>query len=257
MKNELLKKYEQSRGNLLLTIILTVVNIALLFTPSNTMFLFSITIPYWAASFGYFLEMTGFYIVAGVVLLLYLIFWIFSKKHYGWFIPALILFVLDMVFLGYVSIDIPEAFDIIDVLVHIWVLYYLGAGIYFGYKLKHLPVVEENNEATEEASENALEDVTITNAGSSTPLRMAEDVKHRVFVEADYQGHHICYRHVKGANEFVVDGNVYGVYTKIIEPAHSLNAKIDNLDITVGYDGAYHSYIKVNGNIIAKKVRFF
>lgn len=256
MKNELEKKYEQSRGNLLLIIILTVINIALLFTPSGTMFLFSITIPYWAAAFAYFLELTYLYIVAGVVIALYLACWIFSKKHYGWFIPALILFILDTIYLGYVSIDMAETSNIIDVLVHIWALYYLGAGIYFGYKLKRLPADEVA--ATEAAAETDSEAVgTTAESENSAPIRPAEDVKHRVFVEAEYQGHHICYRHVKGANEFVVDGNVYGVYTKIIESAHSLSAKIDGLDITVGYDGAYHSYIKINGNTIAQKVRFF
>lgn len=256
MKNELKKKYEQSRGNLLLIIIFTVINIALLFSQSGTIFLFSITVPYWAAAFAYYLELTNLYIVAGVVLALYLIFWIFSKKHYGWFIPALVLFILDTIYLGYVSIDMAESSNIIDILVHIWVLYYLGAGIYFGYKIKHLPADETVAEDAVAETDSEAVGTTAT-VENSAPIRPAEDVKHRVFVEAEYQGHHICYRHVKGANEFVVDGNVYGVYTKIIESAHSLNAKIDGLDITVGYDGAYHSYINVNGNTIAQKVRFF
>ncbi len=246
MKNDLKKKYDQSRGNLLLIIIFTIINIALLFTSSNTMFLFSITIPYWAAAFAYFLELTSLYIVSGVVLLLYVVFWFFSKKHYGWFIPALILFILDTVYLGYVTIDIGESSNIIDILVHIWVLYYLGAGIYFGRKLKCIP--SDNSTDIEAVTDN-------TEITSSAPIRLAEDVKHRVFVEADYNNHHICYRHIKGVNELVVDGYVYGEYKKVIEFAHSLNAKIDGIDITVGYDGKYHSYITVNGVEIARKTR--
>lgn len=251
MKNEIQKKYDQSRGNLLLTIILTILNIALLFTPSGTMFLFSITIPYWAAAFAYYLELPMLYIVASVVIALYLLCWFFSKKHYGWFIPALILFILDTIYLGYVTIDIQEASNIIDILVHIWVLYYLGSGIYFGYKLKRLPEdepVDQTDLIEEPITDN-------TKAESSTAIRPAEDVKHRVFVEAEYNGHHICYRHVKGGNEFIVDGNVYGEYNHFIEPAHSLSATIDGIAITVGYDGKYHSYISVNGVEIARKVR--
>ena len=255
MKNELQKKYEQSRGNLLLAIILTIINIALLFTESSTMFLFSITVPYWAAAFAYFLELTELYIVAGVVIVLYLLCWFFSKKHYGWFIPALILFILDTIYLGYLSIDMAEASNILDILVHIWVLYYLGSGIYFGYKLKRLP--QEENAESEAVLEIGSDDGTVSESENSHPLHPAEDVKHRVFVEAEYQGHNICYRHVKGANEFVIDGNVYGEYKKIIESAHSLSAKLNGMDIEVGYDGAYHSYIKVNGNVIAKKLRLY
>lgn len=156
MKNELQKKYGQSRSNLLLIIIFTIINIALLFTNSNTMFLFSITIPYWAAAFAYYLDITSLYIVAGAVLLAYVVFWFFSKKHYGWFIPALIFFILDTVYLGYVTIDLGESSNIIDILVHIWVLYYLGTGIYFGHKLKHLP---EDIATTEEATAEIPEDI--------------------------------------------------------------------------------------------------
>ncbi|MBR5535878.1 MAG: hypothetical protein IKU60_04435 [Clostridia bacterium] len=146
MKNDIKKKYDQSRSNLLLAIVFTIVNIALLFTSSGTMFLFSITVPYWATAFAYYLELGSLYVVAGIVIALYLICWIFSKKHYGWFIPALILFILDSVYLGYISIDMAEASNIVDILVHIWILYYLGTGIYFGYKLKHLPEEEVLND---------------------------------------------------------------------------------------------------------------
>lgn len=165
-KDTIQKKYDQSRGNLLLIIIFTLINIALLFTSSNTMFLFSITIPYYSAVFAYILELTGFYIVSGVVLLLYLACWFFSKKHYGWFIPALILFILDIVYLGYVTVDMGEGSNIIDILVHIWVLYYLASGIYFGYKLKHLP--EESEAVTLPDADNAVPENTAPTHTSDT-----------------------------------------------------------------------------------------
>ena len=149
MKNELQKKYSQARSNLLIIIVFTLINIALLFTSSNTMFLFSITIPYWLTAFAYYLELTSLYIVAGAIVLAYAAFWFFSKKHYGWFIPALVFFVLDTIYLGYMTVDLAEGSNIIDILIHVYVLYYLGAGIYFGRKLKNLPeeelVLEELN----------------------------------------------------------------------------------------------------------------
>lgn len=157
MKNELQKKYSQARSNLLIIIVFTLINIALLFTSSNTMFLFSITIPYWLTAFAYYLELSSLYIVAGAIVLAYAVFWFFSKKHYGWFIPALVFFVLDTVYLGYVTIDTADSSSIIDILVHVYVLYYLGAGIFFGRKLKKLPAEEITAEET--AEEEILEDI--------------------------------------------------------------------------------------------------
>ncbi len=238
-KNDLQNKYSQSRGNLLVLIVLTVVNIAILFTDMNTMFLFSFTIPYWFSAFAYFLELHTLYIVAAVFLIVYLACWFFSKKHFGWFIPALILFILDIVYLVYITIDMGEGGNIFDIVIHIWALYYLVMGIINGYKLKKLP------------DASISEDNTLAN---STPLRLAEDVKHRVLLEADYNSHKICYRRTKGVNEFIIDNYVYGEYKKIVEFPHNLCARIDNLDICAGYDG-HHSYIKVNGETIAKKTR--
>lgn len=247
-KDTFQKKYDQARGNLLLMIVFTLVNIALIFTQSGTMFLFSAAIPYWSAIFGYIFEISAFYIVSAIVILIYLLCWLFSKKHFAWFIPALILFALDIIFLGYITIDMGDGANIIDIIIHIWVIYYIIIGIYYGFKLKKLP-----NEAFE--AESITTDEAISEA--SVPLYPAEDIKHRIFVEADYGTHHICYRSVKGTNELVINGYVYGTYKQFVEPAHSLSAKVDGLDITVGYDGKYNSYINVNGQQIKKKVRLY
>ncbi len=236
-KATLQKKYDQSRSSMAILIVFTIVNIALLFTDIDVMFLFSFTIPYWSAIFAYFFEVYTFYAVTAVFLLIFAACWFFSKKHFAWFIPALVLFCLDSAYLVYVTVDMGESANIIDILIHIWGFYYLITGIWYGYKLRKAPDVDESE------------------LGNTQPLRLAEDVKHRVLLEADYSSFHICYRRVKSTNELVVNGYVYDEYKKVVEFPHTLTARIDDVTITAGYSASSKSFIKVNGVEIAKKAR--
>ena len=149
-------KYGVARGNLLLVVILTVVNIILCALNANWYMLFSASVPYavifFASAAVYypeesgFLEMgfepvanpTTFLIVAVVIALIltvpYLLCWAFSKKHYGWMIGALVMFSLDTICMFLVfSFDLSM---IIDLLVHAWVLYYLIMGVKNGITVK-------------------------------------------------------------------------------------------------------------------------
>ena len=97
------QQYKIARSNLLIMLVLTVVNIVLLVAEADTMLLFSATVPYYlsAVSMSLFAEYSqvafvGFGIVA-VTLVIYLLCWIFSKRHYGWMIAALVFFVLDSI----------------------------------------------------------------------------------------------------------------------------------------------------------------
>lgn len=244
------KKYDQARGNLMLMIVFTVINIALLISGAGVMFLFSATMPYWFSAFAFYFGLTEYYVYAGIIIFLYLLCWFFSKKHVAWLIGALVMFAVDIVYLIYVTIDMGEVSSIIDVLIHIWVTYYLITGTYYGLRLKKLAKSTQPDSAF-------VDSLTSDIVDNSAPLRLAEDVKHRVFVETDYNNHKICYRRAKSTNELVIDGYVYGEYKKLIEFAHCLSATVDGLDISVGYDGVYHSYIKVNGVEVAKKIRLY
>ena len=106
-------KNKNARGNLLLVVVFTVINIFLLVTESSTYFLFSAFIPYLLVDLGmwyggmYSPEYYGeyypgagysdmpilvvFMVIAAIILLLYLVSWIFSKKNrIGWLIFALV-----------------------------------------------------------------------------------------------------------------------------------------------------------------------
>lgn len=262
-------KYNSSRANLLLIIAFTVINIVLLFVDGSSYFLFSIFVPYFIAFIGMlltgklpqevyedgwdgleFFNDTVLYVMlffAAAILLVYLLSWIFSRKsRVGWLIFALVLFCIDTALLFLIQgIDFQT---IIDIIFHIWVIVSLTSGIFAHFKLRKMPeeepADEENGEATEET------------APQSTPvLRIADlDAKCKVLLEAEKDSFVITYRRVKKVNELVINNVVYDEYEAIIESAHNLCAVVSNRTIEAGYDGL-RSYIKVDGEIIAKKLR--
>lgn len=149
------RSYHNSRGNLLLVVIFTVVNVLFAASGSSYFFLFSAFIPYMSMLFG--LSLTGHtdygnealvgdwflyacIAFAAVIILAYLLFFLFSKKHYGWLIPALVFFVLDSVFFVFFSLSAGFDFGmIIDFFFHGWILFSLIMGIVNGVKLKKMP----------------------------------------------------------------------------------------------------------------------
>ena len=251
------QQYKIARSNLLLMLVLTVVNIVLLAAKADTMLLFSATVPYYlsAISMDLLVEYSqvafvGFGIVVAT-LVIYLLCWVFSKKHYGWMIAALVLFILDSIAMIGLYVLVEDFSGILDLVVHIWVLYYLIIGVRYGYKLKNIPPEEQV-----EYELGQPEQPQINTAGNSIALRVVDnEVKHRVLIDGNYLGHYICYRRVKRINELVVDGYVYDDIEMLAETAHALNATIDGHRIQVGFDGVSHSYIRIDGEQVAKKLR--
>ena len=165
------QNYKISRMNLLIVTAITAINLILLITNSNSYFLFSAFIPYFIAGTGMmlcghfpedyytddlagmnFLDDSFFVItllIAIVLTLLYLLAWVMSSKNrVGWLIFALVLFGLDT--LGMFLINGLALADILDVLFHGWVIYYLIMGIMAHKNLKNLPPEEQT--ATLEAA---------------------------------------------------------------------------------------------------------
>lgn len=272
--NNLETKYNNSIANILLVVAFSAVNIVLLLVNADTYFLFSAFIPYFAVDYGmYFCGMypEEYYYdvpdmvfedksllavtiaVAVVILLVYLLCWYLAKKKkVGALIFALVFFVIDtvaMLWLTGFSMD-----SIIDILMHVWVASYLIIAIVTYFKIKKAPAeapCDELAEASERDDEENPAD------GNSNVLRMAEDVKCRVFVEADVQGMHIVFRRVKRTNELVINGCVYDEYVALAEFAHTLTAKINGHKIEAIYDGASSVKIFVDSELVAKKMRIF
>lgn len=132
--------YNSARINLLVMIALTVINIIMLMTDSSYSFPFSATAPIVSASVGYtYAFMTGLntaiYIgiaIAAVIVILYLLCFIFSKKSRAWMIVALVFFSIDTAIIILWSIAGFVVSDIIDIAFHAWVMYYLIIGVKYG-----------------------------------------------------------------------------------------------------------------------------
>ena len=264
------QKYNGARSNLLMMLILTTLNIVLFISGSGTMFLFSATVPYLLAIWGtMFWEaeplVAIFFVIAAVILVLYLLCWVFSKKHFGWMIGALVLFVLDIAFMAGMYLESPELFSVLDAICHVWVLYYLIMGVSSGVKLKKLPadepiVVEaeevesiEGEPVRETAEETVKETVEIEN--SPALRRVDTEIKARILLEGDVNGRHVVFRRVKRINELVIGCFVYAEVEMLLEKPHALSAYMDGRRITVGLDAAGYSYMEVDGAIVERKLR--
>ena len=274
-------KFNTARTNLLLMLAFTVLNVVLMLVGSDTMLLFAATVPYYMALIGAISEVTAVsvfcFAVTVVVLLLYLLCWLFSKKHYAWMIFALALFVVDTVGMIALYVVAEDFSGILDVVIHAWVLYYLWIGVKYGRQLDVLPVESAtdapqanadlwatvNGETADSAdsavsSEGQSAEPTNDMFAHSAPLRRAdEDEKFRVLAECEVFGHVVRYRRVKRVNELVVDGYVYDEFEALVEGAHKLEAKIDGRLICAGFDGAAHSYISVDGETVVRKMRLY
>ncbi|MGN1344595.1 MAG: hypothetical protein ACI4U3_08440 [Traorella sp.] len=249
MKN-LQEKYQQSRNNLFLMIILTIINMILAFIGSDIMLLFSATIPYFMAVVGYYLDLPVYLIGACCLMLVYLGCWYLSKRHVFGLVIALFLFILDILFMFWTYNFELNVSMILDILIHIWVLYYLISGVITGFKLKKEYVNESEVVIEEMDEEEAYE------KANEVALRKASDTKARVLLEFDTDFGHVVYRRVKKVNELVVNGKVYDEYEALVEFPHSLLAKVDGHVVEVGYDGK-NSYALVDGNLVLKKLRLY
>ena len=238
--------YDHSRSNLLIAILFTILNIALIFLETDTMFLFSATIPYYFALAGWYFESIIELVIGIVMIAVLLVFWIISKKHRIGLILSFIYFIIDTIFMLWLYDFQFDASMIIDLLFHVWIMFYLVSGImYKGKKNEHVEeiIIEVNDD--------------IDSTQSSNYLRIAEDVKAKIFLEEYIMGKHVVYRRVKTVNELVINGKVYDEYEALVERPHNLQAKINGHLIEVGIAATSQMYISVDKEIIKKKLRLF
>ena len=147
------RKYNNSRFNLMIMLAFTLVNIILLYTKLDLFMLFSASIPYYAMAFALWDE-TGVLLIPGLVIaanaiIAYLLCWLLSKKYRAWMLVALILFSFDTLALIGLYVLAKDFSGIVDLLIHVWVFYYLIVGVINARKLKTLPLEETEGELVE------------------------------------------------------------------------------------------------------------
>ncbi|MBQ8276066.1 MAG: hypothetical protein IJZ02_05535 [Clostridia bacterium] len=270
-------RYDVARKNLLFVVVFSLINLILLLTDSTTYFLFSAYIPYILASTvkylcgmypadyydfdyaeGLFFPAPlfwGVFILSLLIVGFYVLCFIFSAKNRGgWLIAALVLFALDtavMFYINGISVDM-----IMDIILHAWVIVTLSVGVHAHFKRKKLA---ENR--GDPADADAWSEPGETDAGclaEDAPVCRAADfdVKHRVLLQTELLGHTVIYRRVGKTNELVIDGLVYDDYTASMELPHELVARVDGHEFTAGLMRGSRSYITVDGEIVAKKMRW-
>ena len=168
-EQKLRTRYSTARTNILLVIILTVINSALLFLGSDTYFVFSAAIPYYMTLMGllytgrmpaeWYEGVEGFipdpdavlyiYVAIAVAFVaFYILTLALSGKHgYGWVLAALIVFVVDTFAMFYLNGFADDMF--LDIIFHAWVVISLARGVIAAVNLKKLP--EEEPYAVQEA----------------------------------------------------------------------------------------------------------
>lgn len=136
-----------ARSNLIAMTVLTVVNIAAYYFGGDFGFPYSAFFPYAAVVFGdiFAVEFADPMILywgvalAVIVLMLFFVGYLLSKKRHVWLTVVTILYVLDMLFMTYIYFPDFDFGAIIDFAFHFWVLYYLVLGVIAAGKLKKLP----------------------------------------------------------------------------------------------------------------------
>lgn len=132
--------FATARSNLLLVVGFTAINVILRLVSADMYFLFSAAIPLAFLDVAVLMESTEAMVIAGILAFLvtglYLLCWGLSKKHRGWLVVALVMFALDTLLL-FLLYEVSSV--IFDVLMHVWVLYYLVTGTVALKKMKNQP----------------------------------------------------------------------------------------------------------------------
>ena len=184
-KEILASRYFSARHSIFAILLFTAINLFLLVVNADTYFLFSAYVPYMLVGMSmflcgmfpqeYYIENapgmeflnTSFFvvclIVAVIILLMYLVSWLMTKKpRVGWMIFALVIFVIDTIAMLLMEDNLSES--IFDILIHIWALLSLTGGIISFFKLKKLPVEPEGDMETVESEISEEEIVSVQEA---------------------------------------------------------------------------------------------
>jgi len=254
------RRYRTARSSLLGMMLFTVINTVLAATGSGTYFVFSDYLAYYCALFGrFFYDDSGemLYLIIGcvlaaVILLPYLLSWIFSKKRSGWLIVALVLFIIDTLFVLWDAVSFLDIAYLLDVGFHIWLVVELVQGIRSGKQ-----AIAEMNAPTVVEDTEFFDASTGSEPNTGALGQPQEERKYRLIVEAVYGSRTIQVRRSYGLTELVIDGQLYGKWEGLVEKSYEITARVDGHEIATRFLPTGRQTIEVDGEVIAKKQRLF
>ena len=170
LRSKYQNQWKGACGTLLLVTIFSIVNTVLCAIGSDIYFLFTAYFPYELGVLGmiYLLGASEFETgmatgvgifllsIAALVIIIYFVCWLFSRKKFGWLVAGTVLFSLDTVYMLFEMVTSNDpAWFVTDVIFHAIVLIELGIGVAAALKLKKLPADEIVVPAVEVPSETA------------------------------------------------------------------------------------------------------
>ena len=164
LRSKYLARWKGASGTLLLVTIFSIINTVLYAIGSDSYFLFTAYFPYFLGILGVTClsgdvelgieQMPGvgalLLSIAAVVIIIYFVCWLFSRKKFGWLVAGTVLFSLDTIYMLWKAVESNDlAWFVTDIIIHALVLIELGIAISAAVKLKKLPAQEIVAEAVE------------------------------------------------------------------------------------------------------------
>ncbi len=146
-------RFNRSRRDILLLIAFTAINVVLVMIEADITFLFSASFPIFSVAFGQGMSAesgSSFFMIFGIVMALLSIgafglCYLLSKKLKVFMLVALVLIILDSLFLGWLFLQIEMDLSLIlDGLFHVWMIWSFAAGTKAWSNLKKLPKTQDN-----------------------------------------------------------------------------------------------------------------
>ncbi|MBQ2062144.1 MAG: hypothetical protein II458_05640 [Oscillospiraceae bacterium] len=261
-----IRHFNLGRSCLLAIAAFGAINTALALLGQNMYFLFSNFLAYASADFcryGYETTGNGTLLVIGaviavVVLGLFLLCWLLSKKHPGWLIVGLVLMVLDTLVVIYCALTLSDnpAELALDFVFHVIMVVELVLGVIAAKKVAAQMKPQEAAEPWEQQPEKLpASEQTDAPPRENTPCMGEPAEKARVLVEADFGARHIQVLRSRGLTELVVDGRVYGRREGIVETAYTISAVVHGHEIATTLTPDGRQRILADGEILAEASR--
>ena len=257
-REKLQKTYTAARSNLLLMTVLTACNVVAMAARFGLRNLFSAAIPqiayaYFAGS-GRGQEAAGL-VIGALFIGLFVLCYVLSKNNTRWMIAALAVYALDTVFLiGWIILR-ADTSSVLDAVFHIWVIISLVSGVKAAAKLAALPV--QANACAQDIKPAETAETEAVNGLPSCPLGPYDGRGRRVFSET-YKGMQIEVYRREPRTILVVEGQVYSVWTGLVELRYALSARVNGVPIVCsavaeGFSGWMRLY--ADGQLLAQKRR--
>ena len=249
MKNrsDMEKRLNLARSNLLVVIIFSAINIALVLLNTNITFLFTATCPTLIVQIGQLASeearnSTILWIagaISAVIVLLYTMCYFLSKKRGVFMMIALILFTIDTLVLVWLLTLGFDSSVLFDIAFHIWVLYYLIVGTKAWLNLKKMPFEDPLNVYYESSATHA------------SPLRVAS-AHGKTILSQTYGDLEITVKRSFDTTELIVNGLVYAEQAGLAEPIYTLEVCIEDTYIRVTKDHSGDVELYVNENLLRR-----